>query len=143
MKYVKLLDINDDIRTIRKIVFIDEQGESYEDEFSDLREDNFVHCCLYDGEKLVAYVRFSIKGEAAHIGRVAVLREYRSTGLGSRILALTEKEIFQSGANVAELNAQMQAQGFYEKQGYVSYGEIFLEVGIPHKEMRKQVNINS
>ena len=37
------------------------------------------------------------------------------------------------------LNAQEYVKGFYASHGYVEHGEVFLEVEIPHIEMRKHL----
>jgi predicted GNAT family N-acyltransferase len=37
------------------------------------------------------------------------------------------------------MNARKSAQGFYEKLGYKADGKEFIEVTIPHYEMRKNI----
>jgi predicted GNAT family N-acyltransferase len=72
-----------------------------------------------------------------HIGRMAVLKEYRGQGVGSAILvALLEVARAQRCAEVY-LHAQVSAIPFYEKHGFCVSSEVFLDSGIPHKIMRK------
>jgi len=37
------------------------------------------------------------------------------------------------------MHARKSAEVFYEKQGYAPYGDEFIEVTIPHIEMRKKL----
>jgi predicted GNAT family N-acyltransferase len=44
------------------------------------------------------------------------------------------------GDREVRLHAQRSAEGFYARQGFVSHGEPFDEVGIAHIEMRMRLN---
>jgi predicted GNAT family N-acyltransferase len=37
------------------------------------------------------------------------------------------------------LDAQVHAVAFYENLGYAPYGEVFMEAGIPHRRMEKDL----
>jgi predicted GNAT family N-acyltransferase len=69
------------------------------------------------------------------IGRVAVLTPYRKFGIGVALMRAVE-EAFE-GATF-QLDAQIQAMGFYEKLGYVAEGPVFDDAGIPHRTMFKR-----
>ena len=43
-------------------------------------------------------------------------------------------------AELADLNAQTHAQGFYERCGFVLDGEEFMEAGIPHVRMIQELS---
>ena len=73
----------------------------------------------------------------ATIGRLAVAAPARGTGLGARLLWLLETLATGRGVPVVELHAQVHALGFYERAGYVSFGEIYREAGIDHIGMAK------
>ncbi|MDR3216811.1 MAG: GNAT family N-acetyltransferase [Clostridiaceae bacterium] len=135
-RFIKYPNITDDIRAIRETVFIKEQGFLPENEY-DSNEDKSTHCCLYEGDVLVAYARCFLEGGIAHIGRVSVLREFRGKGYGARIIGLAEKEISNCGGLIIEISAQIRTRGFYEKQGYEACGDIFIGEGVPHIRMRK------
>ncbi|MEK7303034.1 MAG: GNAT family N-acetyltransferase, partial [Pseudomonadota bacterium] len=70
-----------------------------------------------------------------HIGRMAVLREWRGKGVGSAMLQRILEESSHRGMQKAMLNAQMAAIKFYEKFGFQVSGEEFMEAGIPHIKM--------
>ncbi|MCL2595231.1 MAG: GNAT family N-acetyltransferase [Promicromonosporaceae bacterium] len=77
-----------------------------------------------------------------HIGRVAVLAEYRGRGVGASLMTALE-QIAQAnhatpeGTVTVELSAQTQAIGFYERCGYEVHGPTYLDAGIDHRDARK------
>ena len=74
-----------------------------------------------------------------HIGRVAVLPQYRGTGLGRELMRRAEAYIRCTGGTAAELSGQVQASGFYKKLGYTPVGEVYPDEGCPHIRMQKQL----
>jgi predicted GNAT family N-acyltransferase len=70
-----------------------------------------------------------------HIGRVAVLPEYRGRGFGRVVMAGLHDLARKQGATAVTLAAQLHAIGFYEKLGYEARGEVFLDAGIEHRWM--------
>lgn len=79
-----------------------------------------------------------------HLGRLAVRRIARGTGLGARVVAaLEEAALRYSGDPSVEvvLSAQEQAMGFYERCGYrVLNGRRYLDAGIWHQDMARTVS---
>ena len=75
----------------------------------------------------------------ARIGRMAVVKDWRRMGIGSRILKALEAEAVRWGMAEAVLHAQTHVSAFYSAHGYIEEGEIFLEVGIEHVQMRKRL----
>ena len=73
------------------------------------------------------------------IGRMAVADAARGTGLGAAVLARLEERARERGLAAVELHAQTHAQGFYDRAGYTPYGETYLEAGIEHVSMRKEL----
>lgn len=128
----------DDALKIRITVFVDEQG--FKDEFDDIDE-KALHLVMYDGGKPVATCRcfYEDSPECWHIGRVAVLKEYRGMGLGKQVMNEAERRIKLKGGRVCELSSQCRAMGFYESCGYVAEGGIYLDEGCPHIKMTKQI----
>lgn len=72
-----------------------------------------------------------------HVGRMAVTREARGQGVGGRILTALIDEARRLGMRELMLNAQVSAEGFYRRHGFVPEGETFLEAGIVHRAMRR------
>ena len=79
-----------------------------------------------------------------HLGRLAVRRIARGTGLGAHVVAaLEEAALRYSGDPSVEvvLSAQEQAMGFYERCGYrVLNGRRYLDAGIWHQDMARTVS---
>lgn len=71
-----------------------------------------------------------------HIGRMAVLADWRGKGVGQAMLERLVAMARREGHRAAVLNAQTQAVSFYAKYGFVSEGPEFTEAGIPHRAMR-------
>ncbi|MGX1804992.1 GNAT family N-acetyltransferase [Nocardia sp. NPDC055321] len=127
-----------DAYAVRIRVFVDEQGVPPElelDEF-DASADHFL--ALLDGRPVGAG-RLIVRDEAGVLGRLAVLREARGTGLGAALVRAIEGRGRERGLPALELHAQTQAEGFYERLGYKAYGEIEMDAGIPHIWMRKSL----
>ncbi|MFL1441828.1 GNAT family N-acetyltransferase, partial [Nocardiopsis protaetiae] len=74
-------------------------------------------------------------GGAGLLGRMAVLPEQRGTGLGAALVRAAEDAARERGLAAMELHAQTHALGFYERLGYTAHGEEFLDAGIPHRHM--------
>ena len=70
-----------------------------------------------------------------HIGRMAVLREWRGRGAGSALLTGLMDIARALGMRRVLLNAQVQALPFYLRHGFQAEGEEFLDAGIPHLRM--------
>lgn len=125
-----------DAAFVRKTVFLDEQGFSYD---LDEHDADSVHLILYRDGVPVAAARAFEESDAAsrHIGRVCVLSQYRGEGLGALLMQKLEEELFRSGARRLELGAQYDKQEFYRRLGYTPFGDIFLDDGAPHQMMEK------
>jgi predicted GNAT family N-acyltransferase len=72
----------------------------------------------------------------ARIGRMAVIRVLRGSGLGREILLALMKASAERGDPQIMLHAQRSAEGFYKRLGFTPQGEPFDEAGIAHIEMR-------
>ena len=70
------------------------------------------------------------------VGRMAVLPEWRSGGVGSALLESLIAVARERGDREVVLDAQVSAEGFYRRRGFTSEGGIFLDAGIPHIRMR-------
>jgi predicted GNAT family N-acyltransferase len=137
------IDVTRDIATcqhLRRVVFIEEQGVSVEDEVDGL-DDGAIHLMAWTGGRPVGTARLLVKGATGKIGRVCVLAEARGTGLGAALIGAALDELRrQPGVTEAVLGAQSHATGFYGKLGFVVEGEEFLDAGIPHRTMRRALS---
>lgn len=120
------------LRAIRKTVFIDEQNVPVELEWDGLDADCFHVLAVDASGKPVGTARLQLNG---HIGRMAVLKEWRKQGVGSALLRRLLTEISNRGIQQAALNAQTDAVRFYQKFGFQIVGDEFMDAGIPHVHM--------
>jgi predicted GNAT family N-acyltransferase len=125
-----------DASLIRRTVFVGEQGVSEEEEWDGL-DPACDHIVLYADGRPVATGRI-VWGRPVLLGRIAVLRECRGTGLGAEVVSRLAEKAFAAGAEEVHLHAQLHARGFYEKLGFTAYGEPYEEAGIPHISMCKK-----
>jgi len=120
------------LRRIRTVVFIEEQNVPQHEEWDEFDETSTHFLVTLDDEP-VACGRLMPSGK---VGRMAVLREHRGKGLGLELLRFIERYARRQGFEQLYLHAQSYALPFYERGGYVAYGEHFLEADIDHRAMR-------
>ncbi len=123
-------------RAIRYAVFVEEQGVPVEMEWDEWDEPSWHALALAEDGTALATGRLLPDG---HIGRMAVLKRARGTGVGARVLAALMDKAAELGYAELVLSAQSHAAPFYARVGFAPVGEPFEEVGIPHVEMRKSL----
>jgi GNAT superfamily N-acetyltransferase len=88
-------------------------------EFDEHDTPDTKYIVLTDDSFPVATCRiYGIDEDSAMIGRVVVLPEYRSRGLGKRVMSEAENWIRDLGYNVSVIESRDVAVGFYRKLGY-------------------------
>jgi predicted GNAT family N-acyltransferase len=123
---------------IRYAVFVKEQGIPVELEIDDY-DPIAEHALAFVDGQCIATARVYLDEQEpskAKIGRMAVLKEFRSQGIGTALLGEAIRAGMMQGASVFELHAQQSAAPFYTKLQFKPHGAIFDEVGIPHQCMR-------
>lgn len=123
---------------LRRLVFIEEQHVPEEIEMDD-DDARAFHALAMDGAVPVGCGRMVPHGDHVKIGRMAVLRERRGIGIGRRVLEFLMDAARRQGFQKAVLHAQLTAEGFYLKNGYVPIGEVFEEAGITHRLMEREL----
>ncbi len=128
----------DEIRLIRKEVFLVEQAIDPADEYDD-RDDACVWALSFIGEEAVGTGRLDVE-KNGRIGRVAVLTAHRRHGVGRSIMAAFEDYASQSSElNKVWFHAQRNAVPFYLALDYSIKSEEFMEADIPHVIMEKKL----
>lgn len=133
-------------KQVRHEVFVVEQQIPAELEYDELDATSTHLVALDQGGRPVGAARL-ISGEQALaltgvkgrvlLGRLAVLKPARGTGLGAALVGAVERAGRELGATECELHAQVQAMGFYERLGYAAEGPVYDDAGIPHRTMVK------
>ncbi|SDM93034.1 Predicted N-acyltransferase, GNAT family [Paenibacillus sp. yr247] len=126
---------------VRFKVFVDEQQvpEHLEMDEKDESPEACHHFLISDGDQPVAAARwYEYQPQTAKLQRVAVLKEYRGRSLGKQIILAMEQQAREMNCSSAILDAQCQAEGFYNQLGYqVISDEPFYDAGILHVRMKK------
>ena len=122
------------LRAIRAKVFIEEQGVPQELEWDGLDEHAYHVMALAADGTPIGTGRLLQDG---HIGRVAVLQEWRGKGVGRALLDLLLVVANKMGYEEVKLNAQVRVVDFYLRRGFVAQGKEFMEAGIPHVAMTR------
>ena len=110
------------------------------------------HVVAVDGERTVGTGRLvngrigadlqlepATPGTVATIGRMAVAADVRGAGVGRALLDALVDRARALGLPAVELHAQLHAKAFYERAGFVPFGDVYLEAGIEHVGMRREL----
>ena len=127
---------------IRFAVFVQEQhvSEDLERDSLDADPSQVVHVLAQTASgEAIGTARLLLEVPMPRIGRMAVLRAWRGKGVGTAMLEFLCADAKARGYHHVRLNSQTHATPFYYKQGFLSHGSGFLEAGIPHLEMRREL----
>ncbi|MDQ1011353.1 putative GNAT family N-acyltransferase [Streptomyces sp. V4I23] len=137
---------------VRKEVFVAEQRvpEDIEYDAHDAEDAGTVHVLAVRADGVPLGTGRLLHGAAAadrtggdltvgSLGRLAVTRDARGLGVGVALVRAIEDAARDRGLAAVDLHAQTHALGFYERLGYEAYGAEFLDAGIPHRSMRRDL----
>ena len=119
---------------IRTKVFVEEQGVPVELEWDGLDEHAY-HVLAFAADGTPIGTGRLLRD--AHIGRMAVLKEWRRKGVGSAMLDVLLVVANKKGYGEVKLNAQTRVLNFYLRKGFAPHGEEFMDAGIPHIAMTR------
>ncbi|MBT3209311.1 MAG: GNAT family N-acetyltransferase [Bacteroidetes bacterium] len=119
---------------IRSIVFVVEQKVEKKLEFDGLDNISAQYLAFFD-DKPVGTARWRETEKGIKLERFAVLKSHRNLKIGQHILDKILEDTKTLGKTIY-LHAQIAAFNFYKKNGFVEYGEKFVEADIEHYKMR-------
>lgn len=126
---------------LRSEVFVVEQDCIYQD--IDGKDEKALHVLGLKENTIVAYSRIFKPGDyfdMASIGRVVVKKSERKYGYGHEIMKASIESINQVfNETQIKISAQKYLEKFYKQHGFIKQGEEYLEDGIPHICMIKDV----
>lgn len=138
---IKFLSYDDGIDSalyIRKVVFVEEQGVPLQEEI-DAHDQRATHILVFDGSVPVGTGRVFKHKDRWYIGRVAVLKESRGKGIGHLIMEKLMAVARERGAKRVLVYSQISVMDFYRNLGFAEQGPEFIDAGIPHKEMYREL----
>lgn len=121
---------------LRESVFVVEQQCAYQELDGRDLEPGTRHVWIDSPDGPVGYLRILDDGDHARIGRVLVAPRQRGLGLSD---ALMRAALLSIGSGPSVLDAQTPLVGWYQTFGYLRAGDDFLEDGILHTPMRKEL----
>jgi predicted GNAT family N-acyltransferase len=138
---VRRLRGDDELRAaleLRHEVFCREQGVPPHEEL-DGRDHEGLHLVAMSDGELVGTCRLLLVGPTAQFSRLAVRASARRRGIATALLELAEAEARATRSTRIVLHAQTYAQDLYENAGYRTRGRVFVEAGIEHIAMERQL----
>ncbi len=100
-------------------------------------EENALHVVATADERVVACVLFDFA--SGRLRAMAVDPSRQRAGVGARLVRALEAELRARGIDRVTLHARADVVGFYERLGYAVTGDPFVEVGIAHRLMAKDL----
>lgn len=130
--------LHKDAKCIRQIVFVEEQG--FVNEF-DETDSHALHLVLYKNGNAAGTARMFTEnnGKTYHLGRIAVLKQYRGSHLGAEIVQAMCDKAKSLGAEKCELSAQCRVRDFYKSLGFKEIGNVYYDEFCPHIYMEKKL----
>ena len=94
-----------------------------------------LHCFITDGKRALACLRAFVSGDGeVTVGRVVSIEHKK--GLGRELMQKSLVEIKKTfDCKKIVVHAQKQAEGYYEKMGFLTVSDEFMEENIPHVMM--------
>ena len=126
-------------RALRRRVFTLEQGVSEADEL-DENDAAALHLLALQDGVAVGTARVLVMGNVGKIGRVCVLASARGTGIGAALITeAVDRCKGMTGVTIVRLGAQTHALAFYARLGFASVGAVYIDAGIPHRDMERML----
>jgi len=131
-------ELGPEAQVIRSVVFVDEQRVPAEMEW-DAADAGCVHALARNrlGLALATGRLLDHAPGVARIGRMAVTRGLRGSGIGRAVLDALLHAARERGYREVVLHAQSSAADFYLSAGFTPHGAPFEEAGIAHIEMTR------
>jgi len=131
-------ELGPDAQRVRTAVFVEEQGIAREDEW-DAADADCLHVVAYNrlGQPVATARLLPAQAGVAKLGRMAVHRVLRGTGVGRSLVSALTQAAQARGDHCLRLSAQRSAQGFYQRLGFETVGQPYDDVGIPHIDMQR------
>ena len=130
------------ILQLRNAVFVVEQNCVFQD--ADDKDQNCFHLMGFYNSRLAAYTRIVPAGvayEQPSIGRVVTSPAVRHSGAGKELMQQSIDAVYDVfGKQPIKIGAQLYLKKFYESFGFKQTGDMYLEDGIEHIHMLKEMS---
>ena len=133
-EYRQMIDLR--MHILRKPLGLSFTEEELEKEKSDI----LIGC--FDEDKLEGCCLLTETGQGeVRLRQMAVISGLQGKGLGRALMQFAENIARDRGYKKITMHARKTAIGFYEKLGYKTTGNEFVEVTVPHFTMEKNLYV--
>jgi ElaA protein len=118
---------------LRLRVFVEEQKILYAD--TDFKDQKCMHYFIMDQNNIISYLRVlpaGLKYKEHALGRVATDERYRKQGMATALLLEAMHDL---KGHPIRISGQVYLKDYYEKFGFITVSEVYLEEERPHIEM--------
>lgn len=126
---------NQSYRHLRYEVFVVEQKVDAETEFDEFEDSTKHYLFKYNNLPIGTFRLRKVDG-FIKLERFLIKKEYRNLDFGLIMLKKALEIIKEKGYKLCLIHAQIRAQAFYEKCGFIPFGERFMEAEIEHISMK-------
>ena len=102
-------------------------------------KNDFLFACTLNNKVIGCFILTPINSHIVKMRQVAVDTDQQKLGVGRTMSEFAEAWAKNHHYSYIELHARKAVEGFYKKLGYQPSGDIFIEVGIAHIKMKKQL----
>jgi predicted GNAT family N-acyltransferase len=124
---------------LRHKVLREPWGLNFSEEDLQREKDDIFIACRENGCIIGCCILTRISNELVKLRQMAVDNHCRRKSAGMKILAFAEEYAAGHGYSTIKLHARKTAAVFYAKCGYAAVEEEFIEIGMPHILMEKQL----
>jgi len=145
MTGINFIEVPYNSRLYKKIVKLREQvlrtplGLRFSDKDLETDKNEMIFAMVIDKTPIACLQARKLDRYNVKLRQMAVHPDFQGLGLGKYLLSQTEKVLKTKNIQNIELNARKTALKFYQKSGYKACGGEFIEVGIPHYKMTKEI----
>jgi predicted GNAT family N-acyltransferase len=129
-EYLQMVNLRDNV--LRRPL-----GLTYSHDELMSEKDDILIACIDEGEMLGCCILTALNNETVRLRQMAVANKLHGKGIGASIMSFAENIARDKGFSYISMHARNTAIGFYEKFGYKTKGEEFIEVNVPHHVMEK------
>ena len=131
-EYRQMIKLRDDI--LRKPL-----GLTFTNDEIEKEKDNLLIAAFEDEDMLGCCMLVEENPNTIRLRQMAVLNDLQGKGIGRALMQFAENLARDRGYRILSMHARYNVVGFYEKMGYITKGNEFIEVTIPHFLMEKEL----
>jgi len=137
-KMIEYPQLWEKIFKVRFEVFVKEQSVPIELERDEFDKKSY-HMAVIENDIVIGTLRVYIDNKKAKIGRVALIKEKRGQEIGKEMMKRAIEFSKMKKVQKIVLDSQTYIEKFYSDLGFISYGDIFMDAGIPHIHMELEL----